>query len=117
MSIFTNGKDLITKEILEVPAGSGGGHYRMVQETLARLDLKLEPQPFQPLLLEKLGKLTGNEYVILISYNQKEELQQMMLSCKQAKREYAWIIPTNREIGVTVREELRDRTIQWELEE
>ncbi len=117
VSIVTNGKDLITKEILEVPAGSGSNHFRMLQENLARIDLKQEPKPFLPLLQERLEKLTGDEYLILISYNQKEELQQMMLAYQQSKKEFVWIVPVNHEIRITVCDELAGMMIAWEIEE
>lgn len=117
VSVYTNSKDLITKEILEVPAGSGSNHFRQIEEALARIDLTLDPKPFLPVIQEQLMELTRKDYLILISYYQREDLQQLMLAQKQAKRDFAWIVPMNHEVKITVCDELGDKMIPWEIEE
>ena len=117
VSIHSNARDLNTGESVNVPAGSGKSHLRTVQESLARIDLSLEALALYPTLLEELDKSSDKDYIILISYNQKEELQQLMLSLIPSKKEFAWIVPMNKEIRVTLSEELGSRVIPWETDE
>jgi uncharacterized protein (DUF58 family) len=115
VSVYTNARDIITKESIEIPAGSGHNHFKMIQEALSRIELAEEPHTFIQGFSERLTAITRNDYLILISYNQKEELQRLMLGQILAKKDFVWIIPTNNDIKVTVCDELSDRIIQWEL--
>lgn len=117
VSLYTNAKDLITKEILELPAGSGVNHFQSVQETLSRIDLDLEPKPFLSIIQEKLMDTMTNDYIIILSYNQKEDLQELMLAQKRARREFTWIVPTNQDIKVKVNGDLSEHIIEWKLNE
>lgn len=117
VSLYTNAKDIITKEILEIPAGSGIHHFQSIQETLSRIDLGLEPRPFLPIIQEKLKETTTKDYIIVLSYNQKKDLQQLMLAQKRLKREFTWIVPTNHDVGIRVSEDLSEHIIRWELQE
>ncbi|NLL00306.1 MAG: hypothetical protein GX271_06540 [Clostridiales bacterium] len=69
------------------------------------------------IIQKKLMDTTANDYLIVISYNQKEELQQLMLDQIRVKREFTWVIPTNKDIKVRVSEEILDHIIEWELNE
>lgn len=117
VSLYTNAKDLITKEILELPAGSGSNHFQSIQETLSRIDLGLEAKPFLPIIQQKLMDTAANDYIIILSYNQKDDLQQLMLSKKRAKSEFTWIIPTNQDVKIRVRGDLSEHIIEWKLNE
>ncbi len=117
VSLCTNAKDLITKEILEVPAGSGSNHFQSIQETLSRIDLNLEPLPLLPIIQKKLMDTTTNDYIIILSHNQKEDLQQLMLAQKRVKKEFTWIVPTNKEVRIRVCEELSEHIIEWEIKD
>jgi uncharacterized protein (DUF58 family) len=117
VSVYTNAKDLITKETLEVPAGSGSNHFRQIEEALTRIDLTLEPKPFMPIIQEQLMNLAVKDFLIIISYYQREDLQQLMLAQKQAKKDFAWIVPMNHEVKITVCDELGDKMIPWEIVE
>jgi uncharacterized protein (DUF58 family) len=116
VSIYTNGKDVVTKEAIEVPAGSGGNHFRTIQESLSRIDLSVEPYAFLPGFSERIAGSAKKDYLILISYYQKDDLQKLLLEQKHARKDFAWIVPTNKEIKVTVGDELSDKLIPWEME-
>lgn len=117
VSICTNARDLLTYETLEVVAGSGSNHFRKIQETLARIDLSQDPKPFLPVLQEKLADLSTQDYLIVISYYQRDDLQQLMLSHKYSGKDFSWIVPENHEVKTTVCEELQGNMIPWELQE
>lgn len=116
VSFYTNARDIITKEIIEIPAGSGRNHFRSIEEAMARIDLTVDPPAFVPGLQDKLKEISRKDYFILISYNQKENLQTLLLEQVHAKKEFTWIIPMNHEVRVTAGDELSDRIIPWELE-
>ncbi|NLP16882.1 MAG: DUF58 domain-containing protein [Clostridiales bacterium] len=115
VSIYTNAKDLITKEAIEVPAGSGSNHFQSIQESLARIDLGLEPKPFLPIMHKCLMDTTVNSHVIILSHYQKEDLQQLMLAQRRVKREFSWIVPINQHVRVSVSEELSGHIIEWNI--
>ncbi|NLO10805.1 MAG: DUF58 domain-containing protein [Clostridiales bacterium] len=117
VSLYTNAKDLITKEILELPAGSGTNHFQSIQETLSRIDLGLEPKPFIPIIQQKLMDTSTSDYIIILSYNQKKDLQELMLAQKQVKREFAWIVPINQDIKIRIIRDLSEHIIEWKLNE
>lgn len=117
VSVNTNAKDVITKETPKIPAGSGNNHFRSIQEALARIDLKLEPKPFVPILQEELSNVTDKDFLIIISYYQKEDLQQLLLEQMYAGKDFAWIIPTNHDMKLSVSENLAEKIIPWETEE
>jgi len=116
ISIHTNALDIITKEIIEIPAGSGSNHYKTIQESLSRIDLTLEPPAFLPSFQEQITSTAVKDYLIIISYYQREKLQQLLISQMHARKEFVWIIPTNFEISVVVSEELVGKIIPWETE-
>lgn len=117
VALYTNAKDLVTHDTLEVVAGSGSNHLRRIQETLARIDLSQDPRQFLPVIREKLKDMTVQDYLIIISYYQREDLQQLILAQKHAKKDFAWIVPINHEVKITVCEALADKMIPWELQE
>ncbi|HWT75873.1 MAG TPA: DUF58 domain-containing protein [Mobilitalea sp.] len=116
VAMYTNARDVITKETLEVPAGSGSNHYRVIQESLARIDLTVSPLAFTQHFHDRLISTSSKDFMIIISYYQKGDLQQLMLNQMNARKEFVWIIPRNQEIQVTVRDELASRIIPWEIE-
>lgn len=117
VALYSNGKDIITKETVEVPAGSGGNHYKTIQEALARIDMKLEPTAFLQGIQDRGDIYDSNDFLIIISYNQKQELQDYLMEQCHKKQELAWIIPRNKEIEIKVCDELSEYIIPWELED
>lgn len=116
VALYANGKDIITKEPIEVPAGSGNNHYKTLQESLARIDLNLEPTGFVQALQERCNNQSNKDYLIVISYNQKRELQEFLMARRYRKQDFVWIVPMNHEIELKVSDELAENIISWELE-
>lgn len=114
-SVYTNALDLITKERLNVPAGSGTNHMRTINETLARIDTALKIPPFVPAIQEEIVSATQKDYIILISSYQKEDLQLLLSPLIQSKMDFSWIVPLNQEIKLSVRNEFMSHVIPWEL--
>ena len=80
--ILCNGKDQITKEIVQVPAGSGRRQMDAINESLSRIDLSQDPVPCTEQMAEELANM-GNRhpYYILIGnsfgHQRKEYLKQL----------------------------------------
>ncbi len=114
VSVSTNAKDMITHEVPDIPAGSGRNHIRTLMEIFARLDTSLKTDAFVPVLSQELMSATENDYLILISAYQKEDLRKLLLS-QQPKLEYVWILPTKQDQKISVSEDLAAHVIFWEI--
>jgi len=114
-SIYTNARDIITKEVLHIPAGSGSHHVKTLYETLSRIDTTQAMPGFVPTLKEELLNASNNDYMIVISSYQKNDLQLLLSSLVHSKTEFSWIIPLNKEINLTANEELMPYVVPWEL--
>lgn len=114
VSIFTNAKDIMTKELINVPAGSGKNHNRICMESLSRIDTTLGLTPFVPTIQRDFINTAENDYIILISSYQKEDLQNLLLT-KSSNDDFSWIVPTNNENKVKVSNDLSSRVIPWEI--
>jgi hypothetical protein len=117
VSLHTNARDIITKEPSVIEAGSGANHIRTIQETLARIDLSLDPPAFVPSVQEEFLRASVNDFIIIISTYQKESLQQLLLSQLHARTEFVWIVPKNQDIKLTISDELSEVVIPWEHQE
>lgn len=115
VSILTNARDIITNDVLIVPPGSGMNHIQSLMEALSRIDPSLGTIPFVPLIQQELNDITKNDYIILISTYQKENLQQLLLNQQPNKIEYSWIIPINEEVDLHVCETLKSKVIPWNI--
>ncbi len=113
VSIHTNARDLITKDILYIPSGSGNHHITTLLEMLARIDTDLTIPAFVPAVKQEIMNSSDHDYLLIISSYQKEDLQRLLVQLK-ATAQFTWMIPINREIRVTVCEELREKIIPWE---
>ncbi len=114
-AIYTNGRDIITHEVLNIPAGSGTNHVKALHETLARIDTAQAPPAFVPAIEEECIHGSDNYYIIFISSYQKDDLQRLLSSFSETKAEFSWIIPVNKEVGINALEELMPYVVPWEL--
>jgi uncharacterized protein (DUF58 family) len=115
VSIFTNAKDIITHSVVEIPAGSEKKHIRTLMEALSRIDTSLGTAAFVTTIQREFMNATENDYIILISAYQKENLQNFL--SRQPKTGFTWIIPTNNDVKVTVSDALLPNVIPWEMPE
>jgi hypothetical protein len=114
-AIYTNALDTITKKVLYVPAGSGTNHVRALHETLSRIDTTLEMPAFVPTIQEELLHASENDYILLISSYQKEDLQNLLSTLIHTKLDYSWIVPCNHVVKLNVRDNLMPYVLPWEL--
>ena len=113
VSFYTNGRDIITKEIPIITAGSGEGHIDTLNRALSRIDTSLPPLSFVNTVHKECLPSNQDDYYLFISSYQKEDLQTMLFSLLQVKTEFTWIIPTNRDVTITANEKLTPYIIPW----
>lgn len=114
-AIYTNALDVITNEVLNVPAGSGNNHVRTLLETLTRIDTMQKMPAFVPTIEQELIHASNNDYIIVISAYQKEDLQHLLSDLLHNKTEFSWIIPFNKEVTISVKEDFMSYVVPWEL--
>ncbi len=113
-ALDANAPDLLTKKPVSVPAGSGFMHIRTINEALARIDTSLELSGFLPLFQQEMLHFNHNDYIVLISSYQKEDLQQLLFSMLHEKIDFTWILPYNDEVSPDVPDLLKPHVIEWE---
>lgn len=116
-SIYTNALDIITKKPVSIPAGSGVNHIRSINEALARIDTGSDILGFLPKFKKEMHDFTHNDYIVLISSYQREDLQQLLSTMLQDKIDFMWVIPNNSEMTNHIAPELMPYTVEWELKE
>ena len=117
VSVHTNGPDVISRELLKVPAGSGVNHLQTINETLARIDVGDNILPFVRTVQEELLSSVEDSYLLLISSYQRKDLQDLLENLLLQKVDFTWIIPINKEVKLAVGGNLLSHVIPWELEE
>ncbi|MGB4659776.1 MAG: DUF58 domain-containing protein [Mobilitalea sp.] len=115
-AVYTNGRDIVTKKIINITAGSGTNHTQNIMEVLARIDNKLGVPNFVPVIQEELLKASENDYVILVSSYQREDLQNLLSLMQSQKSEFTWIVPLEHGGKIKVNDQLAACTIPWEME-
>jgi uncharacterized protein (DUF58 family) len=114
-ALYTNALDVISREILNTPAGSGHSHIRTINETLARIDDTQSSPSFIRVLGEELELVKPNDYILLISSYQRSDLQSKLTSLSREKIDFTWVVPVNQEQKLTVEGELLNYIIPWDL--
>lgn len=116
--IYSNARDLITKETLAIPPGSGNNHITSICEGLARLDTSLPVQPFVSFSDQLIRVTNENDYFIIISFYHKEDLQKLFKTAFYKKQDYYhWILPINKEITVAVDSCFNPNITLWNIKE
>lgn len=114
-ALYTNALDIISRELLNVPAGSGRSHIRTINETLARIDDTQTPPSFISVLGQEMELTTTNDYILLISSYQRTDLQSKLTRLSLEKIDFSWVVPINREIVISVEGDLLNHIIPWEM--
>ncbi len=114
-SVYTNGRDCITRELLKVPAGSGSNHLRTINETLARIDTTQHVPVFIYALWDELSNIHSDDFILLISSYQRKDLLEQLLRLSHEKVDFFWIVPVNSEVKLTVTGALLSHVLPWEI--
>lgn len=117
VSLSTNGRDLITKQELFVPEGSGPGHMRTINEALARIDLEQKADPIAPLFDRILAETKAQDFLVLVSTYQREDLQNALRRLPGKTDSFLWFLPLDRDLPLEVGADLSASLVPWRIKQ
>lgn len=92
ISLISNGKDSCTEYTINKPHGSSENHGHQIGLDLARIDLKKEPIPFEPLLKHASNSpISGS--IVIISANYDSSMQNELLALIHSGKKAVWVVP------------------------
>lgn len=117
-ALYTNGPDVLTKELVCLEAASGIGHMESINRGLARIDLSGSAPAFVPVfrtsVLEKRDSF-GEVFTVFISADMQDDFQEMLLECQAKGMDFAWICPMVRHMEGKVFPDLEKRVTKIAL--
>lgn len=117
VALSTNGVDLRSKEPIILTAGSGNSHMDTINEGLSRIDLNETPSSFLALIQPILKDTSSQDYLLIISTYQKEDLQNQLLEFKQAHQDFSWVVPLDNQIQNEVCKDLESNCFAYLMSE
>lgn len=115
ISLSSNALEHNTPIVLTLPEGSGKSHLKSCNELLSRIDTSLEMPDFLSTCEDELLTASENDYCIIISTYQREDLQNVLRQLKHLRRDFLWIVPVNAEIAYEVHDDLMEEAVKWEV--
>lgn len=91
--LISNGRDIITREPIEIQSGQSIQHVQQVQEQLGRLDLTQRPASFADYLEHKSFDRHQESVLLMISFNCSSKICQTWTRCLDQGYQGLWIIP------------------------
>lgn len=110
VSIYGNGKDILTDKELRLEEGAGNGMRSAVQRGLARIDTQKGVFAFKELFETEILDNAAGTYTIFVSPNLYEDFQEVLRGCEERKIPFTLFYPTEQITGYTLPTELEART-------
>lgn len=95
-SVYTNGPDIVTGELVGMEAASASWHMETINRGLARIDLSKRAPSFVRSLKEAaLGQneAAGTLFTVFISSGAQEDFQELLEECVRQGTDFCWICP------------------------
>lgn len=112
VSFASNGCDLIKKNPIVLPAGSGLSHIHNINEGLSRIDLSQTIPSFCALYEQKLMETTETDYIVLISTHKHKALIELILDTVHRNENLKWICPLELNMELKIPDELKSHIIR-----
>lgn len=109
ISIYTNGRDILSNNILSAENKQDRKQVEQINKMLARLDLKREIEPFE--YFEEQIKKQNGQKVIIISADWHEDMQNFLIGLNPVLVDYVWLCPCRKKSELKIKKELKPRTI------
>jgi len=93
VACYTNGRDIMTGEAVQVPGGAGAGQQEVIGKALARVDTEKDSRLFVPLFEEKVIKEAEGTITIFVSPNGYQDYLKLLEKCDREGIEYRWFYP------------------------
>ncbi len=115
--IICNGKDQITKETISVPAGNGKRQIASINESLARIDLKQEPESCIDQLNQEISNATNSHaYYIFIGSSYGHGRDMLIQRLADLGCGALWIALYEKDMHVPVSSSDNLTVIKWEVQ-
>ena len=108
-SVYTNGPDIVTGELVGMEAASASWHMETINRGLARIDLSKRAPSFVRSLKEAaLGQneAAGTLFTVFISSGAQEDFQELLEECVRQGTDFCWICPIMEHGEEKIRKEL-----------
>ncbi|MCL2350998.1 MAG: DUF58 domain-containing protein [Firmicutes bacterium] len=112
---ITNGPDVSTGLVSDLPEGSGAGHLNNIYEVLARIDLLRETPPFAGMLTAAALARKAEPLYVLISEYHRDDLAEAFLRLGETGAEAVWILPRRAAEPVALNKNLEGKVTEWEV--
>ena len=90
VSCYTNSKDILTEEPIELQGLSGIGQLEVLGKSLARVDVAKTPHKFVDLYREKILASSDRFFTFFVSVNEYTDFQSLLEECKTQGMDYHW---------------------------
>ncbi len=93
VACYSNGKDVLTGEAVNVAGGAGAGQLDTVSKALARIGTEQPTLPFSELYEEMLLQDAGNTITMFVAPNGYDDFLSVLNKCDNAGMDYIWFYP------------------------
>ena len=93
VSCYSNGRDILTDEYMEITGGAGAGQVDAVGRALARIETSKTPYGFKDLFGEKIFEESDALMTFFISPNETEGFMNVLERCEREGISYTWFYP------------------------
>lgn len=93
VAVYSNGKDVITQEALNIQGGAGAGQGELIGKGLARIDTMAETLPFEKLFRHSILEEAKGTVTIFVSPNAYEDYLELLKEVQAAGIFYIWYCP------------------------
>ena len=116
VGLLSNGTDQITGETIYLEPGSGQRQKNRLFESLARLKIEENPEPFHGLMRRYLPEITREHPLcVLITRNQRPELVEAVQEITRTGASLLWIATVTRDIPWKLERAAGFEIIHWEV--
>lgn len=93
VACYTNGKDVISGEAVNVSGGAGKGQQDMIGKAMARINTELVSSDFCNMYEEAVLKDAKGTITLFVSPNGYDDFLELLKACEKSGMEYTWFYP------------------------
>ncbi len=93
VSCYTNARDILTKQLIDIDGGVGAPQENTIQKAFARIDINQESPLFKNLYESKVFDNNDSSLTFFVSPNGFAEFVEMLKKCSEQGMDYTWFYP------------------------
>lgn len=106
---YGNGKDIVDKEAMQIPASAGMTQMERIYKALARMDTQIEPHSFADCFGEKIMSEGKGTMTIFVSPNAYEDFVELLEKYRESGKDFVWFYPVDEKDEPELPASLEDR--------